>query len=118
MKEIKIKLHGKEYPVVFNLQTIINFEEIAGRSIFSDNLTTMKSRIALIMAAVLSADDKTDLTIEGIVGEKDWQATTDIIAAYTTIDALSSEFFKIPEIEKANDEAEASETQEGEQAKN
>lgn len=109
MTESKITLHGQEYPVAFNLQTIINFEDITGHSIFGDDLTTMKSRIAMIMAAVLSADDKTALTINDILGNKDWQATTEIIAAYAIVDSMSSDFFKIPEIEKNADEAEAPE---------
>lgn len=107
MTESKITLHGQEYPVAFNLQTIINFEDITGHSIFGDDLTTMKSRIAMIMAAVLSADDKTALSINDIVGAKDWQATIEIIAAYAIVDGMSSDFFKIPEIEKKADETEA-----------
>lgn len=109
MTESKITLHGQDYPVAFNLQTIINFEDIAGHSIFGDDLTTIKSRIAMIMAAVLSADEKTALTINDILGNKDWQATTEIIAAYAIVDSMSSDFFKIPEIEKNADEAEAPE---------
>lgn len=110
MTEKNITLHGKQYPVIFDLQTIMNFEEITGHSIFGDNLSTMKSRIAIIMSAVLSADEKTDITIEAIVGDKDWQTAKDIIAAYVTIDALATEFFKIPDIEKQADEAEQPET--------
>lgn len=109
MTESKITLHGQDYPVAFNLQTIINFEDIAGHSIFGDDLTTIKSRIAMIMAAVLSADENTALTINGILGSMDWQATTEIIAAYAIVDSMSSDFFKIPEIEKNADEAEAPE---------
>lgn len=109
MTESKITLHGQDYPVAFNLQTIINFEDIAGHSIFVDNLTTMHSRVAMIMAAVLSADEETALTINGILGNKDWQATTEIIAAYAIVDSMASDFFKIPEMEKNADKTEASE---------
>lgn len=109
MTESKITLHGQDYPVAFNLQTIINFEDIAGHSIFVDNLTTMHSRVAMIMAAVLSADEDTALTINGILGNKDWQAATEIIAAYAIVDSMASDFFKIPEMEKNGDETEAPE---------
>ena len=109
MNESKITLHGQDYPVAFNLQTIINFEDIAGHSIFGDNITTMKSRVAMIMAAVLSADEETALTINGILGNKDWQATTEIIAAYAIVDSMASDFFKIPEMEKNADKTDAPE---------
>ena len=110
MTEKTITLHGKQYPVCFDLQTIMNFEEITGHSIIGDNLSTMKSRIAIIMSAVLSANPDTDLTIETVVGGKDWQTAKDIIAAYVIIDALAADFFKIPDIEKQADEAEQPET--------
>lgn len=100
MTEKEITLHDKEYPVCFDLQTIMNFEEITGHSIFGDDLSTMKSRIVIIMSAVLSANPDTDLTIEAIMGDKDWQTAKDIIAAYVIIDALAADFFKIPDIEK------------------
>ena len=47
MTQKKIKMAGKTYPVVFTLKTMMNFEEITGKSFFNENFETMKSRIAL-----------------------------------------------------------------------
>ena len=47
MNSIKLKnpitINGKQYPVIFDMQTIMNFEEVtSGKSFFTENLTTLK----------------------------------------------------------------------------
>ena len=103
MTQKEITINGKQYPVVFDLQTMMNFEEITnGTSFFGAPLDTLKHRVAIIAAAAISADDKTDLTVEGILGNKDYEAMQQIIKAYNVVMSLASEFFPIPEIEKKN----------------
>lgn len=114
MKQNTITIQGNEYPVQYDLQTILNFEEIVEHSIFTDNLTTTKSRIALIMAAVLSADKDTDLTIASMMGDKSWDAAKQILTAYMTIDSMAADFFKIPQVESDIAEAEKQEQDENE----
>jgi hypothetical protein len=77
-------------------------------------------RMALIMAAVLSADENTSLTIEGMVGQKDWEAVKEIITAYGIIMNLANDFFHIPEVVKQSeeDESEGQKDDAGEQPKN
>lgn len=100
-KEITIK--DKKYPVVFDLQTMMNFEEITnGTSFFGAPLDTLKHRVAIIAAAAISANDKTDLTVDAILGDKDYKAMQQIIEAYNVVMTLAAEFFPIPEIEKKN----------------
>ena len=67
MKEIKIQ--GKKYPVVANMQTILNYEEISGNNFFTENFDTLKKRMAIILAAALAADSETELTVEKLKGE-------------------------------------------------
>ena len=112
-KEITIK--GKQYPVAFDMQTIMNFEEVtSGKSFFTENLTTLKNRIALIIAAVTAADEDTPLEVKDLVGSRSLDDVQEIIAAYNIIDALAAEFFKIPEIEKKNNPEPPAEETEGE----
>ena len=120
MKQKEITIQGKQYPVVFDLQTMMNFEEITnGQSFFGANLETLKSRVAIIAAAAISADEKTDLTVEAILGDKDYKAMQQIIAAYNIVMTLASVFFPIPEIEKKNiPEQPAEETEGDEKPKN
>ena len=103
MTEKKISIQGVEYPVVFNMKTIMNFEEITGDSFFASMFGTMKNRIALICSAALSADADTKLTVETLIGSEDYQSVMDVINAYSVVDSLAGEFFKVPEIEKQND---------------
>ena len=103
MTQKEITINGKQYPVVFDLQTMMNFEEITnGTSFFGAPLDTLKHRVAIIAAAAISADDKTDLTVEAILGDKDYKAMQQIIEAYNVVMTLAGEFFPIPEIEKKN----------------
>lgn len=116
----EITIAGVQYPVTFEFQTLLNFESITNSSFFDTNFTKTVDRMALIMAAVLSADENTSLTIEGMVGQKDWDAVKDIIAAYSIVMDLASAFFKVPEVVKQAEEQEAEEQKDdtGEQPKN
>ena len=113
MKEIEI--NGKQYPVVVDMQTIMNFEEITGKSFFASTEETLKDRIALIMAAVLSADKDTDLDIEDIIGDKGFDALQQVINAYLIISELLVEFTKIPAVVSNSEKEEQQQTGEEEQ---
>lgn len=118
MKQKEITIQGKQYPVVVNLQTIMNFEDIANISIFEANLSTIKNRIALIFSAVLSADENTTLTVGDIKGNGDLEDIKVINAAYIVLSELVAEFFHIPEIEKEKVDQSDEKEDEGEQPKN
>lgn len=119
MTQKEITINGKQYPVVFDLQTMMNFEEITnGASFFAAPLDTLKNRVAIIAAAAISADDKTDLTVEAILGDKDYKAMQQIIAAYNIVMTLAGEFFPIPKIEKKKNPEPPAEEQTEEGAKN
>ena len=113
MKQIEI--NGKMYAVVVDMQTIMNFEEITGKSFFASTEETLKDRIALIMAAALSADKDTDLTIEDIIGDKGFDALQQVINAYLIISELPVEFTKIPAVVSNSEKEEQQQTGEEEQ---
>ena len=51
METKKITINGKEYPVVFNLQTIIYYEKDAKKTFFGEDFKQTEDRIYLIAAA-------------------------------------------------------------------
>ena len=118
MKQAEITIGGKQYPVIFTLATINNFEEIVKRSFFEANMNTVKNRIAIILAAALAADENTKLTVEDIRGNEDLEAYQQISAAFIVIGELSKEFFKVTDADKQADEEEQGDKKEGDTAKN
>lgn len=118
MKQKEITIHGKQYPVAFDLQTLLNYEENSGHSFFNIDFEhiSLNDRINIIHAAVKSADMNTDLTIEDIKGEKSFDDMSAILAASNTVVILSTDFFPVPEIEKQNNpEPEQPEQTEGDE---
>ena len=100
MKQKEITIQGKQYPAVFDMQTMMNFEEIANKSFFDSKFNTINDRVALIVAAAYAADKDSDITVETVIGNKDWDAVKQIISAFAIISELMGQFFNIPEIEK------------------
>ena len=113
-----ITIGGKEYPIAFNMKTIMNFEELTGTSFFGETFSQIKTRIALIMASVLTADENTELTIDKLMGDMDYQAMQEVIAAYTVVMELVGKFFPIPEIEKKNEPEKPADADKEEKPKN
>ena len=111
MKQKEITINGKNYPVVFTLATLSNFEEITGKPFFKADLDLIKNRIAIICAAAIAADENTKLTVEELRGNEDLEAYKQIGTAYNTIVEMAAEFFHIPPTEKK--EAEQSAAEEG-----
>ena len=113
----EITINGKTYPVAFSMDTMLNFEEIADKSFFDTELKLMKDRMAIIMAAAITADAKTKLTVEELHGNGELEAVQQIIAAFNIVMKASKEFFKIPDVEP-KDEKPAEEQTDEEKAKN
>ena len=112
----EITLQGKTYPIDFTMQAIMTFEEIADKSFFDCNFNKTTDRMALIYAAVATANEKHDLTIEKMTGSMDFHAVKDIIAAFGIVMNLANEFFELPQV--TQDEDKADEPKEGEKPKN
>lgn len=102
MPQTTITIQGQQRPVVFTMKTIMNFEEIADKSFFGTDFNHLSDRIALVAAAIFAADKDADITVEGIMGDEGWDATRDIISAFTKVMKLSEQFFHIPAVEPAD----------------
>ena len=105
----EITIAGVQYPVQFDLDTIMLFEEIVEHSFFADEFKTLKSQMAITVAAALSADKDTKLTVDAILGAKDVQAYKEAVEAYTVVMELAGEFFKVPVVEQQQSEEPATE---------
>ena len=103
MKTTNITIAGKQYPVQFDFQTLLNFEQITKKAFFETNFAMIVDRMAIIMAAVLTADEDSKLTVEMLKGKGDYDAVKEIIAAYTVVMELAGEYFKVPEVVKESE---------------
>lgn len=117
MKQKEVKINGKTYPVVFTMKTITGFEEIVNHSFFNDGFDKMTSRMAIVVAAILAADENAEINAESLLNAESWAVAKDIIEAYTTVMDMANDFFAIPEGAKGNAKAD-NETEDGEKPKN
>ena len=99
MKQNYITINGVNYPVVFTLLTMSNFEEITNKGFFESNLVTTNNRIAIVIAAALAADKDTKLTVEEMRGQETFDDYKQIVAAFNTVMELANDFFKVPGVE-------------------
>lgn len=115
MDKKEITLNGKLVAVDFTLVTMLTYEEITDKPFFGEQFEKLKERIALIFAAVYTADRKTTVTIDDLLGSTNWQEISD---AFTTVMTMAGEFFKLPKVVADAEEREAIETDDDEQPKN
>ena len=104
MTQKVITINGKNYPVIFTLKTLSNFEEITGKAFFSADLDLVKNRIAIICAAAIAADKDTTLTVDELRGNETWDDYVTIADAYTEVMTLAKEFFPVPKVEGQRDD--------------
>ena len=102
MKEITI--NGKTYPVVFNMKTILGYEQISGKSFFGEDFSKMSERLALIVAAVISAGSKEELSIDDMMNADKLELVQEVLTAYTVVICMVNEFFKMPDVEPKQEE--------------
>lgn len=111
MTQKEITINGKQYPVIFTLATLSNFEEITGKAFFGQDIDMVKNRIAIICAAAIAADENTALTVEELRGKDSWEDYLQILNAYKVVMKLAETFFKKPEVEKEEEKS----TEEGDE---
>jgi len=104
MNTKEITINGKNYPVVFNMKTILGYEQISGKSFFGEDFAKMSERLALIVAAVISADSKADISIDDMINADRMELVQEIIAAYSVVIDMVNEFFKKPDVEPKQEE--------------
>ena len=95
----EITINGKTYPVVFNMKTILGYEQISGKSFFGEDFSKMGERLALIAAAVISAGGKEEFSIDDMTNADTMELVQEIIAAYNVVIGMIIKFFKIPNVD-------------------
>lgn len=91
--ERKVTIDGKEYPVIFDISTLIAFEQTSDKSFFGENFDKLYSRIVLVFAAMYSADKS--ITDEIVIHSKDWQGITN---AFNIVMEMAQDFFRVPRV--------------------
>lgn len=117
MKQNFVTINGTDYPVVFTLLTMSNFEEITKKGLFEANMNKINERMAIVMAAALAADKDTKLTVEELRGNETFDDYKQIVAAFNTVMELANDFFKVPGVEPKPEQP-AEEKTDGEGIKN
>lgn len=117
MKQNIVTFNGVNYPVVFDMLTMSNFEEIANKGFFEAKLNKINERMAIVMAAALAADKDTSLTIDIMRGKETLEDYKQIVEAYSVVMLLANDFFNIPEVEKEKEKEEKTDEGEGEDDK-
>ena len=90
MKQNIVTFNGVNYPVVFDLQALTNFEDITKQGFFEANLNMTNNRMAIVIASVLSADKDTKLTIEEMRGKGSFDDYKQIVEAYNVVMTFTS----------------------------
>ena len=112
MEKKEITLNGKPVNVSFTLTTLLTYEEITDSNFFGEQFERLKERIALIYAAIYTADHNTTITVEDILSTNNWQEISD---AFTTVMTMAGDFFKMPKVIADAEEREAVELHDGEE---
>ena len=82
------------------MKTMLNYEEISGKSFFGEDFAHLKERIALIMSAALTADENTTLTVEELMNGDDALLVISPANAYNKTLKYSSDKPKIVKVDK------------------
>lgn len=109
----KVIIDGHEYPVAFNLSTLIAFEQTAGHSFMEDDFGSFLSRAIIIWAAMFSADDS--VKTDAVIKSGDWQGISD---AYVRVMNLAADFFHVPGIVEEAERKESPSTDDAANEKN
>ena len=115
MNKKEVTFNGTQYPVVFNMQALLNYEDITKQSFFGEDFNLLKNRMALIMAAALAADKDTKLDIDIIKGTEDIEAVHQIAEAFKVVMTMVGQFMHIPDVVAEAEQAEQPEEDESDQ---
>ena len=115
MNKKEVTFNGTQYPVVFNMQALLNYEDITKQSFFGEDFNLLKNRMALIMAAAIAADKDTTLDIDTIEGTEDIEAVHQIAEAFKVVMTMVGQFMHIPEVVAEAERAEQPEEDENDQ---
>lgn len=94
-KKTTITILGEEINIAFNVQVEIVYEEISGETFSIDSLAKMKNSVALYMAAIITANPDTNITVERLMKEASGKEIATISTA--VINAMS-EWMEVPKV--------------------
>jgi len=92
--------------VVFCMKTMVGYEEIVGKGWFSTEWADVKlrERMALVVAAILAANEKSKISADDLLAIDSMDGMKELLEASNTVMELSTEFFKLPEVEKTDEQ--------------
>lgn len=106
----EITINGKQYPVEFNMTTVLTYEEIVDQSFFGEKFVKFKNQAALVLSAVFAADEKTDIELEELLQA---ESLNDVQVAFVEVMEMAAQFFKVPKVAEKEEAEEAAKAGEG-----
>ena len=106
MKQKEITINGKTYPVVFTIKTLMGFEDVYGSSFFGKKFDNIGQKTVLVYAAIVAANEKTEITLDDLMNAESVETLNDIGNAFSIINDLANDFFKIPAVEPQPEDVE------------
>ena len=104
MKKEEITILGEQIAIEFNLAVEVAYEEIADRPFDIADLVSQRNSVALYMAAIITANPDTQITVERLMkeatGPEIEQLSKAVIAAMT-------EWLHLPSVLKKTEPAES-----------
>ena len=92
-----ITILGETIDIQFNMAVELNYEEITGEAFSIEALSKMKNSVALYMAAILSANPDTTITVDRLLKEA---KGPEIAALSTAVITAMTEWMQIPKVIK------------------
>ena len=99
MTQKEITINGKTYPVVFTMKTLIGFEDVYGSTFFGKDFRNLGQKTVLVYAAVVAADEQTDLKLDELMNADNAKTVEEVVDAFKVVDEMAGEFFKTPKVE-------------------
>lgn len=118
MKQKTITILGEEVKIDFNMAVEIAYEEISGKPFNVEDLKTQTASIALYMAAIITSNPDTTITVERLMKEASGQEIG--LLSQTIINAMV-EWMAIPSVikeEQPKNDADKKEKEDDENKKN
>lgn len=111
--EKKINILGEDIVLRFNMAVQLSYEEVTGEAFIVQNITTRKAQAALYIAAIITNNPETGITLERLMKEA---KSPDFQALDMAMGELISDWYNLPKavadvIEEDSKKAEAKNTQ-------
>ena len=103
-KKTEITILGEKIAIEFNLAVEVAYEEIADRPFDIADLVSQRNSVALYMAAIITANPDTAITVERLMKEA---AGPEIEQLSKAVIAAMTEWLHLPQVLKKEQPAEA-----------